>query len=392
MNSSSGVRFGSGLSLLPGTAEAAKQACEDALAKLDAVPDLVLVYFSADHDARQIGPVIRERTGNAHLLGCTGESIVGVACEVEGKPAVSVWMAHLPEVTLAPFHLDYSSEVDQGSFLGWTDELLEPWPAGSLLLLFGEPFTFPGDRFAAIVNEEQPGIPIVGGMASGADRPGAHQLLFGDAVLTEGAIGVRLDGRLRFRTLVSQGCRPIGQPLVITRADRNVIFELGGKPALVQLQEVFESLSSVDREKVQKGLHLGRVIDEYQQRFEQGDFLVRNVIGVDQNSGAIAVGDFVRAGQTVQFHIRDAQSADEDLRRVLESARGTALPAGGLLFTCNGRGHRLFGAPNHDADAFAQAFGDCPLAGFFAAGELGPVGGRTFLHGFTASMVLFDNP
>jgi small ligand-binding sensory domain FIST len=180
---------------------------------------------------------------------------------------------------------------------------------------------------------------------------------------------------------------------VITKAERNVIQELGGKPAYQRLIEVYATLATHEQAMLRRGLHVGRVVSEYQDKFEQGDFLVRNVMGVDQESGAIVLGDFVRPGQTVQFHVRDADTADGELKQMLSTmkhAPGTT-PRGALLFTCNGRGTRLFSEPNHDAEAIGDALGNAPLAGFFAAGEMGPVGGRNFLHGFTASIAVFES-
>jgi small ligand-binding sensory domain FIST len=261
-------------------------------------------------------------------------------------------------------------------------------------LVLGEPFTFPADLLLEQMNDRHPGVPVIGGMASGGAMPGEHRLLFGPEALVDGAVAVLLDGPIRVRPLVSQGCRPIGKHFVITKAERNVIHELGGKPALVQLQAVFAELPTREQELVNQGLHVGRVVSEYQDRFEQGDFLVRNVIGADPESGAVAIGDYVRVGQTVQFHIRDWQTADADLRQLLAASqkRSTSPPDGALLFTCNGRGTRLFPEPHHDALTIRSALGDIALAGFFAQGELGPVGGKNFVHGFTASMALFEQP
>jgi small ligand-binding sensory domain FIST len=389
LSTSNGVRCGAGLSESDEPSIAVEQAFEQAQEQLGCDADLAFVFFSADHSATSIRDQLAKRVGKATLLGACGESIVGTRTEVERTSAVSVWLASLPGASIKAFHLDYDATVDQGTFLGWTDELLDAWPSPSVMILLGEPFTFPADRFAAVLNEEHPGVPIVGGMASGADRPGVDSLILNGEVYSSGAVGVRLSGELGARTVVSQGCMPVGQPLVITKADRNVIYELGGKSALVQLQGLIEQMSEEDREKATHGLHIGRVINEYKDSFTRGDFLVRNLIGIDQRSGAIAIGDYVRAGQTVQFHIRDAESADEDLRRMLSDAAEQGTPNGGLLFSCNGRGSRLFTSASHDALAVAQAMGDVPLAGFFAAGELGPVGGRNFLHGFTASLLLF---
>jgi small ligand-binding sensory domain FIST len=186
------------------------------------------------------------------------------------------------------------------------------------------------------------------------------------------------------RTVVSQGCRPIGKPLVVTKAERNIIHELGGKPALVQLREIFDALPTREQRLVQTALHVGRVVSEYQERFEQGDFLVRNVIGIDSSSGAVAIGDYIRPGQTVQFHVRDQEAADAELKQLLAgAATKNPSPHGGLLFTCNGRGTRMFSQPHHDAEAIARSFGPLPIAGLFAAGEIGPIGrqNRPRLHG-----------
>jgi small ligand-binding sensory domain FIST len=184
---------------------------------------------------------------------------------------------------------------------------------------------------------------------------------------------------------VSQGCRPIGQPLVVTRAERNVIYELGGQPALERLMSQISELDSETRTKAARGLHIGLVIDERKPDFGAGDFLIRGVLGADRSAGAVAIGDDVEVGTTVQFQIRDAESADQDLRALMTGVTAEAA----LVFTCNGRGTQLFGAPNHDAALLSDYLPTSPIAGMFCAGELGPVGGRTLVHGFTASLALF---
>jgi small ligand-binding sensory domain FIST len=231
-------------------------------------------------------------------------------------------------------------------------------------------------------------------MASAALRPRQSRLFRDDRVLSAGAVGVHLPNA-EVHPLVAQGCRPIGDAYIITRADGNLIHELGGRPPLVRLREMAAALPSRDQELLAQGLQLGVVIDEYRAEPGQGDFLIRGVVGADPDSGAIAVGDQIQVGQTVQFHVRDAQSADEDLRRALDresKALGGRRPAGALLFTCNGRGSRLFTEPDRDAGLIAATLGDIPVAGFFCAGELGPVGGQNFLHTFTASIALFPGP
>jgi small ligand-binding sensory domain FIST len=229
-------------------------------------------------------------------------------------------------------------------------------------------------------------------MVSGGEQPGENRLFFRGDVLTEGAAAIILDGPLRLTTVVSQGCRPIGRHFIVTKTDGNLIQELGGKPALLQLKAIFDTLSTTEQRMVNSGLFLGRVVNEYQDRFEQGDFLVRNVMGIDPDSGSIAVGDLLRPGQTVQFHVRDHRTASDEMGELLRRVRDNedCTPRSGLLFTCNGRGSRLFPDPHHDARAIQRYLGDIPLAGFFAAGEVGPIGGKNFMHGFTASMALFE--
>jgi small ligand-binding sensory domain FIST len=240
------------------------------------------------------------------------------------------------------------------------------------------------------MEEEHPGVPIVGGMASGGAEPGSNTLVVGSRTYTSGAVGVLIGGSVRIRPVVSQGCRPIGRPMVVTKAEENLIVELGGRPALERLREVYGGLDAADRLLVRSSLHVGRAATEYRDTFRRGDFLVRNVVGADPESGVIAIGDLVRTGQTVQFHVRDAASADDDLRGLLGQRHDASRPAGALIFTCNGRGLRLFDEPNHDAKCVQECLGPLPAAGFFAQGEIGPIGSRTFLHGFTASIALVE--
>lgn len=382
------------LSTRDSTEDALREAVAAARESLGGPPDLALVFSSPHHaaHAESLAAGACELLGTANVLGCTGESIVGTGREVEERPALSLWLARWPGVNLTPMHLAFERTPEGGALRGWPDELVGDWPSGSFLICLGEPFTFPTDFLLERLNEDRPGVSVVGGMASGAAQPGENRLILGPATHAEGAVAVHVSGPLRLRTVVSQGCRPIGRPFVVTKAERNILYELGGKSALLQLREIFEALPTREQQLVQRALHVGRVVSEYQDRFEQGDFLVRNVVGIDSNSGAIAIGDYIRAGQTVQFHIRDEEAADAELKQLLAKAKAaeSAPPAGALLFTCNGRGTRMFSQPHHDAAAIAQAFGPLPTAGLFAAGEIGPIGRQNFVHGFTASVALFE--
>lgn len=388
--------FAAALSTTPATSQAVDELCTQALAALSGPADLALCFYSPHHAAGIDAAVatLQQRLAPRCLLGCPGEAIVGNDQEVEETPAMSLWLAKWSRaVQLTPFHLTLAETSEGHSLLGWPDELEGVDPEQAVVVMLGDPFSFPADGFLHQVNEDYPGLRVVGGMGSGVHAPGQCGLIHGSQVVREGAVGVLLQGPIRVRSVVSQGCRPIGRHLVITRAHDNVMLELGGKPALAQLQQLWQELSPTDRELLQQGLHVGRVINEYQGEFQRGDFLVRNVVGMDKNTGAVAITDRVRVGQTVQFHVRDAETADEDLHAMLQidlSAHEQP-PAGALLFSCNGRGTRLFPQPHHDARVIRAEAGAVPLAGFFAQGEMGPVGGQNFLHGFTASVVLFED-
>jgi small ligand-binding sensory domain FIST len=360
----------------------------------DAPATLAVLFFSAHHidKAESLAATVCDQLRTECVIGCSGESIAGVGTEVEMEPAVSLWAARVPNVTILPMHLEFLRTAEGGTVVGWHDDLPDPWPDGAALLVLGDPFSFPPELVLELVNEEHSGVPVIGGMASAASQPGDNRLILGSRSFQEGAVAALIHGDVDVRTVVSQGCRPIGNHFVITKAERNAIQELGGAPAYERLVEVYNTLATHEQQMLQRGLHVGRVVSEYQDQFEQGDFLIRNVMGVDEETGAIVIGDFVRPGQTVQFHVRDAQTADGELKQLLAGVKPSASdqPRGALLFTCNGRGTRLFPDPHHDAAAIGQALGSVPLAGFFAAGELGPIGGTNFLHGFTASIALFE--
>ena len=380
----------SALSTAKDTEDALKEVLEAATGVTEEVSpaDLVLVFASRHHadGLGRIAAEVRRRGLGRHVLGCTGESIVGEDREVEGAPALSLWSIGLPGARLEPLRLAFGD----GQFAGWPEWATGPNPPP--LILLGDPFSFPTDDFLKRLHDESPGTRVVGGMASGSHSPGGNRLVLDDRVFEDGAVAVRVDGPLTIRTVVSQGCRPIGRPMIVTKADGNLIREVGRRPALEVLRELFEILPPDDQRRVQEGLHVGRVINEYQDTFGRGDFLVRNVIGSDEG-GAIAITESVRVGQTVQFHVRDADSADEDLRTLLENehrGRPGAGVGGALLFSCNGRGSRLFPGPNHDVATIREILGPIPVAGFFAMGEIGPIGGQNFVHGYTASIVLFE--
>lgn len=385
-------------STIPETKQALQEVCRDVVAGMKgARPDLSFLFVSPDHAEQMeaIAAAVCDATGSRNLLGCTGEAIVGLGEEIENRPAISLWSGALPGAKLFPFHVEFERTPDGLIASGLPD----PTEVGDAsdprtIFLLADPFTCAIDLLIDRFADEYPGAPLIGGMASGRSGGSNDQrtLYLNTDRLDHGGVGVLVVGGPRIQTTVSQGCRPIGTPMVVTKADRNIVLELGGQPPLLKFQELFATLPDHDRELVRRGLHLGIVMNEYRPKFERGDFLITNVIDADRQTGAIALGNFVRTGQTVQFHVRDAETADEDLRHLLDEqlARQPTLPEAALLFTCNGRGTRLFPMPHHDAGVIRELCGPIPLAGFFAQGELGPVGGRNYIHGFTASMALFD--
>lgn len=388
MTHTSTKRVASALSTVPEAATAAAEAARRVSDDLGATPDLALAFFSMDHveSAESVARAVRDELEPVVLLGCTGESIVGGGREVEEGPALVVWAACLPGTGLEPFHARLVRTEDAAGFVGIPD--LTERPDAEAVLLLGEPFSFPADPLLRWAGEHTPKLPFIGGMASGGSRAGEHRLLLDAEVHEQGAVGVLLSGEVPLRTLVSQGCRPIGPNLAVTKAEQNVIHELAGRPALEQLREVLEEADPEDRSLASFGLHVGIAADEYQDELDRGDFLIRSVVGADEDAGAIAVGDTVEVGQTVRFHVRDADSADEDLRELLGRLDGPP-PEGALLFTCNGRGSRLFLTPDHDVELIRTVVGEVPVAGLFCQGEIGPVGPKSFLHGFTASAAFF---
>jgi small ligand-binding sensory domain FIST len=386
------VKAGGALVLTADPGAAASWAVEQARSALGDLSPSLAVLFASSHflgSAETLVAAIAEQAGPLPLIGCVAESVAGGAHEVESEPAVSLWLgAGLGPVET--FAMEFIRTPSGGAFGGYQF----PRDAAGVHLMICDPFTFPAAGLLAHLNEQRPGAVVMGGMASAALPSRQSQLFLDDRVLSRGAVGVHLP-RAEVHPLVAQGCRPVGDAYIITQAEGNVILELGGRPPLTRLQEMAAALPGRDQELLAEGVLLGVVIDEYRSEPGQGDFLVRGVIGADPDSGIIAVGDEIQVGQTVQFHVRDAASADEDLRRALErgsAALGGQRPAGALLFTCNGRGSRMFSEPDHDAGLIATMLGDVPLAGFFCAGELGPVGGQNFLHTFTASIALFPGP
>jgi small ligand-binding sensory domain FIST len=382
------VHAAAALSEHPVPAVAVGEVAGQLLDALGPEPDLVCVFATAPHTGamEDIAAALQSLLQPGAMIGCTAGAVVGDGRGIEDTPALSVWAARLATTPLT-LSLGVEQTPDGYAIRGLPDDAAA---RAATLLLLPDPFSFPVDAFLEGMRQSFPDLRITGGLASAARGPGGNRLVVDGRVVSSGAVGVLLDSPSAPAYVVSQGCRPVGQPWTVTASEGNLLRQLGGRPALERLMETLQGLDPDDRELATRGLHCGIVADESKLDPGRGDFLVRGVMGVDREQGIVAVGDQVPVGTIVQFHVRDPGTAGDDLRHLLADAGGH--PAGALLFTCNGRGSHLFGSADHDAaivqEVFAEA-ADLPVAGFFCAGELGPVARRNALHGFTASVALF---
>jgi small ligand-binding sensory domain FIST len=381
------TRIGSGLAPGSDGVDSYAEAASRAALRLGGAPaDLVLVFAGAQNlDRADEGlAAVGDRLGAGTLIGCGAQGVLADGREIE-EGGVAVWAASLGGGTAETFHTEALQMGDSVAVTGLPD-----LDGAEAMILLTDPYTFPVEALLAELAEEMPGLPVIGGLASAGGGPGNGVLMHDGEIVREGAVGVALRG-VDVRTCVSQGARPIGPEMVITAAEGNVVHELASQPALTRIKEALVELPTDERMLAAEGLLLGIVIDPNQPEYVRGDFLIRGLLDVDEASGSVTVGETVRVGQTVRLQVRDADSADDDLREALEGElrKLTAPPAGTLLFTCNGRGEGMFGVADHDASALDYAFAGTPVAGFFAAGEIGPVGARNFVHGFTATLALF---
>jgi small ligand-binding sensory domain FIST len=382
------VRIATGLADRDGGPDAFAEAAARAQLGLGgAAADLVVVFAGADNlDHAEEGlAALEERLHPRAVIGCGAQGVIAGGRELE-HGGVAVWAGSLPGATVRPFHLEAFDAGDGEIAIAGLPGLAG---AGAVILL-ADPYTFPVEPLLDRLALDHPGLPVIGGLASAGAAPGAGALIHAGGLEGHGAVGVALAG-VDVRPCVSQGAQPIGPEMVITACEDNVIHELASRPALARLHDAIAELEPHERALAGNGLLLGIVIDENQPDYERGDFLIRGLLGVDESTGSVRVGERVRVGQTVRLQVRDGDSADEDLRQAL-ALHAEALPgppAGALLFSCNGRGAHMFGAPDHDAAALEGAFGGAPAAGFFCAGEIGPVGPRSFVHGFTATVAVF---
>jgi small ligand-binding sensory domain FIST len=356
--------------------------------------DWGVLYISPGtaYDPLELSQAVRRKTSIRHLIGCTCAGIIGGDREIEGTPSASLMLVRMGEVKITPFIISQPVLENLKTKEDWYN-FLEVYPNEKpCFLVFADAFSVDSNKVLSGINQAYQGMPLVGGLASASSGPGGNILMLNGEVYKEGLVGVALTGNLQIKTVVSQGCRPIGETFIVTRAERNIIYELAGRSFYQVLEEVLKKCTQQDRDLAREAVFIGIAMNEYRDEFKRGDFLIRGVLGVEPKSGAGVVGDHMHVGQTVQFQLRDAKTAHEDLHELLKlyKAQKQPVPAqGAFVFSCNGRGINLFKEPDHDIKIIQYHLGPLPAAGFFCAGEFGPVGGINFLHGFTNSIALF---
>ena len=390
------MKWASSVSELPNLDQAIDECITGLSSTLgDAQPDLAVVFVSPHFESEysKVVELIAQGLGPVKIFGCSGGGIIGDGVEVEQRHGISITAASLPDVEITEFHLDGSGlpDLDAGPS-SWEELLGVSNDQEPQFVVLADPFSFPVQNLLMGLDFAFPQSAKIGGLASGANSQGGNALFLGGQMHNSGAIGLALQGNITVDTVVAQGCRPIGQLMHITESRRNLLLGLDGQTPLNVLKELFQTMNDRDQALMQNSLFLGVVMDEFLDAPKQGDFLIRNVVGMDAGTGTLAIGEELKEGQMVQFHLRDADTSSADLTAVLErfaTDNRENQVQGALLFSCLGRGQYLYGHPNHDSDIFHETIGEVPLGGFFCNGEIGPVSGTTFLHGYTSSFGIF---
>jgi small ligand-binding sensory domain FIST len=390
------MQWANALSTRPSLEAAVSDVVQRTVSLLTAPPDLGLVFISSAFTSEysRLLPLLNEQLSVPVLLGCSGGGVIGTTWggttqELEAEPALSLTLAHLPGVNIKSFHIDPDELPDLDSAPdAWIDLVgVPPSPVPQFILLSGSFSSGVNDLLQGL-DFAYPGSVTVGGQASGGGLGGRIALFYNDQLYREGTIGVALSGNIVMETIVAQGCRPIGRPCQVTKGDRNIILELNEEVPLRVLRDLIGNLSEEDRMLAQHSLFVGLAMDEFKQELHQGDFLIRSILGVEPHQGAIAIADYIRPGQRLQFHLRDAQASAEDLEFLLQryqrECSSDVAPVGALMFSCVGRGEGLYGKPDFDSQLFNRYLKNIPLAGFFCGGEIGPVGGSTMIHNYTS--------
>lgn len=370
--------FGAAISEHPEAAFAVGEVVGAVVEAVGEAPDIAVLCISGHpvETVEEIASAVQQLLQPGVMIGSTAIAVIGNELEAEEVPAISLWVGRVGRAEAV--RLETVRSMDGTAVVGMPDGAAD---GQRTLILLTEPFSFPLAELTAASNTQYPHLRLVGGVASAEGGPGANRLILNGLVHTDGAVGILLPAGLGELIVVSQGCRPVGDPYIVTESEANLVKGLAMRPALERLSELVDEADDHDKALMARGLHVGLVVDETASEFRRGDFLVRGILGADQASGSLRIGDRAPVGTTLQFHVRDADTATEDLDSLLQLVDADAA----LVFTCNGRGSRLFGVADHDAGRVSEAVGGGPVGGMFCAGEIGPVGGQNHVHGFTAS-------
>jgi len=374
------------------TEAATEAALRELRGRLAGPPTLGLIFLAPKlfSKAKEILELVQIEAKVPTLIGCSGASLIATDSEIEEQAGMVLGLYSLPGAKLDVFHITQEQVEEATGPSYWHMETGIEQTNG--WLAFGDPFSFNCDAWLSMWNEAYAGRPTLGGLASGDFNDQSTQLYSNHQVFDGGAIALSVGGDVELSGVISQGCTPIGDTWTITRAEGQYIHEIGNRPAYEILMETLNTLTQSEKQSLRGNLFIGLVVNEYLDEFHRGDFLIRNLIGVDPSTGTLAVGATPRVGQTMQFQRRDAKAGTEDIEALLQRATkqlGARPIYGACLCSCNGRGRRMFGKPHHDASHVQRALGPLGLAGFFCNGEIGPVGEKNFLHGYTASLALF---
>jgi small ligand-binding sensory domain FIST len=325
------------------------------------------------------------------LVGCSSGALIAGGSEIEENAGIVLALYALPGAALQAHYFD-QEQIEQGDAEFWPVHTGISREQSNGWLVFADPFHLDAESWMSSWNAAYAPVPVLGGLASGDHREHRSQVYLNGQVFEEGGVALNVSGDVKLVGIISQGCTPIGDTWTLTKVEQNIIHQIGNRNAYEVLVETVNALTPEEQLKARGNLFIGLVVNEYADEFHRGDFLVRNLLGGDPNSGVLAVGALPRAGQTIQFQRRDAAAANEDMTALLDQAKaelGGKTVFGACLCSCNGRGSNLFGKPDHDAASVQRKLGPLGLAGFFCNGEIGPVGQKSFLHGFTASLALF---
>ena len=388
------MKWASAISESANVEEAVSECAESIKSIVGNSPDLVFVFpsFNFSGQFKDISNALSQHFENSVIMGCSGNGVIGAGREVEHTPGFAMCAAELPEVEITPFHISDSDLPDGDDPPNkWENVLGVSRESRPNFVLLADPFSVRGENLLMGMDYAYPDCKIVGGLASGGTQPGSNALYLNNITYDHGIAGVALSGNIEISTIVAQGCKPIGSLSRITKCERNILQELDGRSPFDILGETYNELNEADQKLFQNSLFLGVVMDPFESSPGIGDFLIRNIVGANPDAGQLAVGQMLREGQLVQFHLRDAQTSTENLSNMLDEYRSTPFgpETGALMFSCLGRGKYLYEAPAHDTDLFREKIGALPLTGFFCNGEIGPVSGSTFLHGYTSSFGIF---